>query len=131
MLLVRQAQLVQQQDGDPKRERKSLALLETALQAAGALQSHLVAALDEHREKGEELRQDYAEEAEAEAGPSTSKGKGRAGSPTSEVSEDVDEVGIPKNPEGDAYKNKLRSLKARLRECRIVLHKVSFTMALV
>ncbi|KAL1692669.1 SNF2 family N-terminal domain-containing protein [Schizophyllum commune] len=132
LLLVRQAQLVQQQGGDPKRERKSLALLETALQAAGALQSHLVAALDEHREKGEELRQDYAEahpeEAEAEAGPSTSKGKGRAGSPTSEVSEDVDEVGIPKNPEGDAYKNKLRSLKARLRECRIVLHKVHFLL---
>ncbi|TRM60097.1 hypothetical protein BD626DRAFT_572197 [Schizophyllum amplum] len=134
LLLTRQAQLVQQLAGDPKRERKSLAVLEQALQAAESMQSDIVSVLDEHRKKGDELKKAYTDaqsedevdESDAEAGPG--KGKQRADSPSTEVSDDSDEAGVPKTPDGDAYKNKLRALKTRLRECRIVLHKVHFLL---
>ncbi|TRM58251.1 SNF2 family N-terminal domain-containing protein [Schizophyllum amplum] len=100
LLLTRQAQLVQQLAGDPKRERKSLAVLEKALQAAESMQSGHC--------KGDELKKAYtdaqsedeADESDAEAGPG--EGKQRADSPSTEVSDDSDEAGIPKTPDGDA-----------------------------
>ncbi|KAL1673678.1 hypothetical protein EV122DRAFT_255020 [Schizophyllum commune] len=69
----RKSKLAQQQDGNSKRECKSVALLAAVLLSARALPTPLVASLHEQREKGEALRRAcaaaHAEEAEAEAGP--------------------------------------------------------------
>lgn len=63
--------------------------------------------------------------------------KGRSPSPESDASgedeasentEESDDADIPKNPAGDEYKSKRTSLRSRLRECRLMLHRIKFLL---
>lgn len=97
----------------------------------------LATAIDEHRAAGEVLKKEAAarrESLSAKTGeastPTANKGKGkeREVSEVSSASEDEDsEVkGLPRNPEGEEYVTRRGALQHRLREIKIVLHKVKF-----
>ncbi|KAI0632763.1 SNF2 family N-terminal domain-containing protein [Trametes polyzona] len=128
------AQLVQQDETRLNRYREALDILLAAEKEAQNLVSDMSEALAELAKEGEalkaetaKLREERRHAAREHAAADNGKGKGRARSDTPEGgSVDADEEGLPHNPAGDAHRAKLTTLQARLREARIVLHKVKF-----
>ncbi|KAI0370965.1 hypothetical protein BV20DRAFT_943332 [Pilatotrama ljubarskyi] len=127
------AQLLQQDEMNPHRYREALDVLLNAEKEAQKLVDDLAAALAEHAKEGEKLKAETAKrreerrEARAHHADDNGKGKGRARSDTPEGDNvDADEEGLPHNPIGDAHRAKLGMLQNRLRDARIVLHKVKF-----
>jgi E3 ubiquitin-protein ligase SHPRH len=43
-----------------------------------------------------------------------------------EEEEEGEDLGLPKTPAGDEHRTKRSAIKQRLRECRLLLHKVNF-----
>ncbi|RDX45998.1 hypothetical protein OH76DRAFT_1407336 [Lentinus brumalis] len=131
------AQLIQQEDGNRNRYRQALDLLVEGEQEADKLLADLKEALAEHVKEGERLKAEFrASRRHASAAPSdkskedrsADKGKDRARdeSEAPDLDLEEDEEGIPKNRAGDAHRAKGTSLHQRLREARIVLHKIKF-----
>ncbi|OSD03772.1 hypothetical protein PYCCODRAFT_1365388 [Trametes coccinea BRFM310] len=127
------AQLVQQDDANRNRYREALDILLAAEKEAQKLVGDLVEAVEAHTKEGEQLKAETAKRREelrqAHAEKANDKGKGRARSDTPEHEHehvDADEEGLPHNRIGDAHRAKRVALQTRLREARIVLHKVKF-----
>ncbi|KAI0702634.1 SNF2 family N-terminal domain-containing protein [Earliella scabrosa] len=132
------AQLVQREEQNKNRYRQALDLLIEAEQEADKMMADVKEAIAQHTKEGEKLKEETAQlraarrkgsaddqQAEGDKG----KGKGRANGDTPEVDLqdlEADEEGIPRNPAGDAHRAKSTSLSQRLRENRIVLHKIKF-----
>ena len=132
------AQLIQREDQNKNRYRQALDLLIEAEQEADKMMADVKDAIAQHTKEGEKLKEETAQlraarrkasgddqQAEGDKG----KGKGRANGDTPEVDLqdlEADEEGIPRNPAGDAHRAKSTSLSQRLRENRIVLHKIKF-----
>ncbi|RPD76905.1 hypothetical protein L226DRAFT_459082 [Lentinus tigrinus ALCF2SS1-7] len=132
------AQLIQRENGNRNRYRQALDLLVEAEQEADKLVTDVKEALAEHIKEGERLKAEFrasrrqgspAARSDRSKEQSTDKGKGRARD-ESEAEDNLDleedEEGIPRNPAGDAHRAKGTSLHQRLRESRIVLHKIKF-----
>ncbi|KAI0706718.1 SNF2 family N-terminal domain-containing protein [Cerioporus squamosus] len=132
------AQLIQQEDGNRNRYRQALDLLIEGEQEADKLVADLKEALAEHVKEGERLKAEFrasrrqgssaAQSDKSKQDQTEDKGKGRARneSETPDLDLEEDEEGIPKNPAGDAHRAKGTSLHQRLREARIILHKIKF-----
>ena len=134
------AQLVQQESGNRNRYRQALDMLIEAEEEADKLVADLKEALAEYVKEGERLKAKFrasrgqgffdARGDKSKEAQSANKGKGkdraRAESETPDLDLEADEEGIPKNPAGDAHRAKGISLHQRLREARIVLHKIKF-----
>ncbi|KAI0350953.1 hypothetical protein OH77DRAFT_1411940 [Trametes cingulata] len=127
------AQLLQQDETNRNRYREALDVLLNAEREAQKLVDDLAEALAEHAKEGEKLKAETAKrrearrEARARHVDDNDKGKGRARSETPDGdSVDADDEGLPHNPVGDAHRAKLGMLQNRLRDARIVLHKVKF-----
>ncbi|KAH9856240.1 SNF2 family N-terminal domain-containing protein [Lenzites betulinus] len=127
------AQLLQRDDTKLNRYRESLDILLTAETDAQKLVSDLHDVLAEHTKEGEKLKTETARlrEERRQAAHNHSeddgKGKGRARSDTpAHESVDADEEGLPHNSVGDAHRTKATGLQNRIRDARIVLHKVKF-----
>ncbi|KAJ7595983.1 SNF2 family N-terminal domain-containing protein [Mycena floridula] len=127
---------------DKHRYQHSLNTLVTAEKEAMALIQEVEAEIAEHRAKGEILKKEAAAlrnkrqdviQIDDEIDP-LDKGKQRAVSPSESVSEpDLDDEdtdseygGLPKTPAGDEHRHKGNGLQLRLRECRIVVHRIKF-----
>ena len=136
MNTTRLAQLVQREDQNKNRYRQALDLLIEAEQEADKMMADVKEAIAQHTKEGERLKEEtarlraarrkgFADDQEAEG--DKGKGKGRANGDTPEVDLqglEADGEGIPRNPAGDAHRAKSTSLSQRLRENRIVFHKI-------
>lgn len=127
---VRRAQLQQHEEGHRTRYQGALETLLAAEQEADKLIAEVERAMAEHEEAGEALKAAHPKVLEAmadTAAEGNEKGKGKAaerdGSPDSDDSEDHD---MPKTPAGVEHGIKKRALRQRLRESRVVLHRVKF-----
>ncbi|KAI0742548.1 SNF2 family N-terminal domain-containing protein [Daedaleopsis nitida] len=138
------AQLLQQDDGNRNCYRQALDILLEAEHDADTLLADIKDALAQHTKEGEQLKAEMAQlrasrrQGSADTrndnknGQSSDIGKGKgkelapAQSDTPEPDFDADEEGIPRTPAGEAHKAKGVSLAQRLRESRIVLHKIKF-----
>ncbi|KAI9061801.1 hypothetical protein FKP32DRAFT_1594010 [Trametes sanguinea] len=124
------AQLVQQDEENRNRYREALDILLAAEKEAQKLLGDLVEAVEANTKEGEQLKAETAkrrEELRQARAQENDKGKGRARSDTPEQEHvDADEEGLPHNRVGDAHRAKRVALQSRLREARIVMHKVKF-----
>jgi E3 ubiquitin-protein ligase SHPRH len=135
------AQLQQRDELDLGRYQHALDTLLLAEKEAEQMINDMKAAIAEHDLKGASLKQDAValrESRDPTANQSIprqdngDKGKGRA-KESNEIEEELlsspnDQVleGLPKNPAGEEHAIKRRALQHRLRECYLLLHKVSF-----
>ncbi|KAI0776695.1 SNF2 family N-terminal domain-containing protein [Trametes elegans] len=129
------AQLIQQDDRNLNRYREALDVLLNAEKEADKFVSDLLDAIAEHAKEGAKLKAETAKlrderrQVRAEHAAANGKGKARARSDTPEdedMDADADDEGLPRNPIGDAHRTKGITLHNRLREARMVLHKVKF-----
>ncbi|KAF8731589.1 hypothetical protein AX14_004659 [Amanita brunnescens Koide BX004] len=137
LILAKLAQLQQHLANHFIRYPLALQTLNDAEKQANELMGELATAIDEHRAAGEVLKKEAAarrESLSAKTGeastPTANKGKGKERE-VSEISsasedEDSDVKGLPRNPEGEEYVTRRGALQHRLREIKIVLHKVKF-----
>lgn len=135
-LLVKKAQIQQYDQNNRHRYQDALDTLLSVEKEAKSIIAEIDLAIVEQEAKGKLLK-DEAKSLKIQGSESQgafhSNGKGRAVSPTtsdddSEDGIDEDDIGIPKTPAGDEYKNKRRALQARLRENHVVLHRVKFLL---
>ncbi|KAF5351852.1 hypothetical protein D9756_007728 [Leucocoprinus leucothites] len=111
----------QQQTQDPNRYHKALQTLQDAERDINQLIEELQAAIRQHHERGNTLRTvgDSEGQEDLDEGSNTGdKGKGREISPSDED--------VPNTAAGEEYATKRRALQQRLREARLVLHRVKF-----
>ncbi|KAI8992837.1 SNF2 family N-terminal domain-containing protein [Trametes punicea] len=125
------AQLLQQDELNRNRYREALDILLKAEKEAQKLVDDLVDTLAEHAKEGEELKAETAkrreERRQASIHNANEKGKGRGRSDTPDHDRiDADDEGLPHNPVGDAHRAKRSMLQNRIRDARMVLHKVKF-----
>ncbi|OJT14448.1 hypothetical protein TRAPUB_9026 [Trametes pubescens] len=127
------AQLIQQDESKLNRYREALDILLAAETDAKKLVSDLSDVLAEHAKEGEKLKEETSRLRELRHQATThhaadhNKGKGRARSDSPDYdSVEADEEGLPHNPIGDAHRAKAGMLQNRIRDARIILHKVKF-----
>ncbi|KAF8624317.1 hypothetical protein AX15_005947 [Amanita polypyramis BW_CC] len=134
LVLVRLAQLQQYVAADLTRYQHALGTLQSAEKQVNELLAEINTAIDEHHGKGEVLKKEAAARRDSSASqanePSTDKGKGRERE-ISEIPSDRDESseedkGLPHNLAGEEHATKRGALQHRLREVKLVLHKVKF-----
>ncbi|KII84144.1 hypothetical protein PLICRDRAFT_179819 [Plicaturopsis crispa FD-325 SS-3] len=132
--LIRRAQLQQHHNADRTRHRRALDTLLQAEKETNELIKEVTAALGEHELKGEALKKETAARREALKGRDkdalADKGKGKArersSSATPSDDDESEDGDVPKTPAGEAYTNKRRALQQRVRESRVLLHRVKF-----
>lgn len=127
------AQLLQQDESKLNRYREALDMLVAAETEAQKLVSDLSDVLNEHAKEGEKLKEETTRlrelrhQATSHHAADHNKGKGRARSDSPDHdSVEADEEGLPHNPIGDAHRAKAGMLQNRIRDARIILHKVKF-----
>ncbi|KAL1937944.1 hypothetical protein VTO73DRAFT_12694 [Trametes versicolor] len=127
------AQLLQQDESKLNRYREALDMLVAAETEAQKLVSDLSDVLSEHAKEGEKLKEETTRlrelrhQATSHHAADHNKGKGRARSDSPDHdSVEADEEGLPHNPIGDAHRAKAGMLQNRIRDARIILHKVKF-----
>lgn len=133
LILARLAQLQQHVANDFIRYQLALQTLKDAEKQANELINEIKTAMDEHLAAGEVLKKEARRLSAKARVTSTStvdkgKGKERAVSEVPSTSEDEDsEVeGLPRNPAGEDHATRSGALQHRLREIRLLLHKVKF-----
>lgn len=136
--LVQTAQVQQLDQEDHHRYQNSLVTILAAEKEITKLIQEIESAIAEHRSKGDILKQQGAESRQRQGlnldsdnnddDLAKEKGKQREMSitPSEEGESDSEDGDIPKTPAGEEYINKRRALQQRLRESRIVLHRVKF-----
>ncbi|TFK26931.1 hypothetical protein FA15DRAFT_666880 [Coprinopsis marcescibilis] len=148
--IIRYAQLVQQNDDAPDRLRIAREALDLALAETNNLVDEINKQLTEHRARGEVLKKEATalrlERAKALASGATAsssadkdkdKGKGRAMDQEDEDSgsdsgdeddygEEEQDKGIPKTLAGKEHRTKTATFKMRLREAKLLMHRVKF-----
>ncbi|KAF7984569.1 hypothetical protein HWV62_13783 [Athelia sp. TMB] len=121
---VRKAQL-QQHGAGRARYQDALATLLGAEAEAGGVIAEVGRALAEHAEAGAALKAaDVDEGGKGRARDGDDGGKGKARDAGSEA--DSEEGDVPQTPAGLEHAAKGRALRQRLREARVVLHRVKF-----
>lgn len=137
LALSRLAQLQQHAANDFNRYPKALQALKDAEKQANDMIGEIKTVLDEHHAAGEVLKKEVAAKRQSlgiragEASTSTTdkgKGKERAVSEAPSDSEDEgsEDTKLPRNPAGEEHTMKRGALQHRLREIKLVLHKVKF-----
>jgi len=136
LALSRLAQLQQHATNDFNRYPKALQTLKDSEKQANDMIGEIKTALDEHRTAGEVLKKEAAARRSSlgmrasEVSTSTAdkgKGKERAVSEVPPDSEDGDsEDKVLHNPAGEEHAAKRGALQHRLREIKLVLHKLKF-----
>ncbi|KAF8630101.1 hypothetical protein AX17_005497 [Amanita inopinata Kibby_2008] len=138
LVLTRLAQLQQNVETDRNRYQRALETILEAEKQANSLIAEINSAIDEHHERGEALKKDTAVQRETlfnrnggsslDAGADKGKGKERevAEILSGSEDEDLEDRGLPRNPAGEEHVSKRRAMQHRLRECKLVLHKVKF-----
>ncbi|KAK0216540.1 SNF2 family N-terminal domain-containing protein [Armillaria nabsnona] len=122
--IVRLAQLKQHDNNDHNRYHRSLELLLAAEKEANKLIDEIESAITDHDVKGDVLKKEAAARRASQPELPSRKGKERELSWT--PSEDTDDDGLPRTPAGEEHGIKRRALQQRLRESRMVLHRVKF-----
>ncbi len=122
--IVRLAQLKQHDNNDHNRHHRSLELLLAAEKEANKLIDEIELAITEHDVRGDLLKKEAAARRASQPELPSRKGKERELSWT--PSEDTDDDGLPRTPAGEEHGIKRRALQQRLRESRMVLHRVKF-----
>ncbi|GJE89122.1 hypothetical protein PsYK624_052160 [Phanerochaete sordida] len=124
-LMTETAQLYQRHEQHHTRYQTALEILSQAEKEANDVIQEIEATIAAHDQDGRRLKAQATAfvsgqqgVGESSAGPSDDKGKGRA------MSEESDD--LPRNAAGEEHRVKRRALVARLRECQITLHKVTF-----
>ena len=127
MILTKLAQLQQHAEADRNRYQHAIEILKEAEKQVNELMAEIKGAMAEHDEKGEALKEDAAARREQPA-PAMEKGKGkeRAVSDALSDEQDSEDKGLPRNPAGEEHATRRRALQHRLREAKVVLHKVKF-----
>jgi E3 ubiquitin-protein ligase SHPRH len=127
--VIKSAQLLQHDETDKNRHQHVRDRLKEAETDVRKLMKELENVLADHDLKGKVLKE--------EAGnrqvkfDTTGKGKGRMiadadDEDDEEEEEEGEDLGLPKTPAGDEHRTKRSAIKQRLRECRLLLHKVNF-----
>ncbi|TFK32939.1 SNF2 family N-terminal domain-containing protein [Crucibulum laeve] len=131
--LIRYAQLQQHERNNLSRYENALETLICAETETNRHIEEIMTVLSEHDAKGEILKKKaaalkgYMSTDEAEASSlSHEKGKGRQTPEEIIHEDDPEDQDLPRNPTGEEHKNKRRALKQRLREARLLLHRVKF-----
>jgi E3 ubiquitin-protein ligase SHPRH len=139
--LIRCAQLIQHAEDDSSRHQAALDALLQAKKDASALVDDVKAAMAQHDAKGKVLKREAAangeargralprdadEEVEMDTSSGRGKDKDKNATPDAELDGSVYDD-LPKTPAGEAHAAKRRGLVARLRECRLTLHRVKLT----
>ncbi|PBK60985.1 hypothetical protein ARMSODRAFT_676532 [Armillaria solidipes] len=122
--IVRLAQLKQHNNNDHNRYHRSLELLLAAEKEANKLIDEIELAITDHDVKGDVLKKEAAARRTSQPELPSRKGKERELSWT--PSEDTDDDGLPRTLAGEEHGIKRRALQQRLRESRMVLHRVKF-----
>ncbi|KAF9459395.1 SNF2 family N-terminal domain-containing protein [Collybia nuda] len=122
--IITAAQLQQRDERDINRYKNALATLIQAEKEATALTEDVKNALAEHSVKGALLKKE-ASTAIPEDERLPGKGKERQRD-VSEVTQDSSDNDLPHSPAGDEHGKKRGALQNRLRECRLILHRVKF-----
>lgn len=138
--LIRVAQLKQHDNADHTRYQRASETLLDAEKEANALVKEMEAVIAEHRAKGEVLKAAAAELRDGRGldGPARSnreeespKGKGKQREvslslSSDDGSDDGEDANLPRTSAGKEHKDKRSALQQRLRESRVVLHRVKF-----
>ena len=144
-LMIRSAQLHQHDEDNPNRYQIALDTLLAAEQQIKDQITEIMNVLADHDEKGKIMKEEAAalrkarKEALGAVVPGNDKGKGKAREVSEELSEDEDEddedehedpedKGLPKTPAGKQHKAQRGALKSRLREARLILHRIKFLL---
>ncbi|KAF6756271.1 SNF2 family N-terminal domain-containing protein [Ephemerocybe angulata] len=152
-LIIRYAQLVQQNEMMDRSKKLALEAYQLAETEANKHIKEIEDLLKDHQAKGEILKKEAAAlrleqtqaraVAQATAGieePAQSqsldkgKGKAKAGAESDDDDEDdeeednLEDKGLPKTPAGKEHRARTQALKTRLREGKLLLHKVKFLM---
>ncbi|KAK0200494.1 SNF2 family N-terminal domain-containing protein [Desarmillaria ectypa] len=122
--IVLLAQLKQQDKDDHNHYHRALELLLIAEKEANELIDEIESAITNHDAKGDVLKKEAAARRASQPELPSRKGKERELSWT--PSEDTDDDGLPRTPAGEEHGVKRRALQQRLRESRMVLHRVKF-----
>ncbi|KAH9476541.1 putative ATP-dependent helicase [Psilocybe cubensis] len=136
-LMIRYAQLQQKDDTVPNHQQNALRTLVLVEEDTNKHLEEIKDALTKHDAKGKILIEEAAQlrqqrEVSAEAGEPNEKGKGKARDSADGreddggEDEDPEEKGLPKTPAGEEHRVKRRTLKSRLREGYVLLHRVKF-----
>jgi len=133
--LIRQAQLVQRDEEMPDARQVALELFKVAENEITSHMTEINHLLQQHHAKGEILKKEAAAH-QAQVSSSTNKGKEKEKEQDKDddteddddEEDNVEDRGIPKTPAGKEHKAKTHSLKARLREAKLVLHQIKFLM---
>lgn len=134
LILSRLAQLQQHVANDFIRYQLALQTLKDAEKQANELINEIKTTMDEHRAAGEVLKESRRELLSAKAGeastPTVAKGKGKEREvsevPSTSENEDSEVKELPRNPAGEEHATRSGALLHRLREIKLVLHKVKF-----
>ncbi|KAK0502526.1 SNF2 family N-terminal domain-containing protein [Armillaria luteobubalina] len=122
--IVRLAQLKQHDNNDHSRYHRSLELLLAAEKEADGLIDEIELAITDHDAKGDVLKKEAP--ARRAPQPELPSRKGKERELSWAPSEDTDDDGLPHTPAGEEHGIKRRALQQRLRESRMVLHRVKF-----
>lgn len=134
------AQLTQYNKADLNRYQHALETLLLAEKEAKGLLEEFRLVLAEHDAKGEIMKEEarvlrevrneiYSSDTEqAPSSPDKGKGKERQLSPEREADDEdsLDDKDIPRTPAGDEHKVKRRGIQQRIRDGRLLLHRVKF-----
>ncbi|KAH8818676.1 SNF2 family N-terminal domain-containing protein [Flagelloscypha sp. PMI_526] len=141
LLIVRQAQLIQLDIGNGKRYQQGLDLLLRARERTDALLKDITSAFENWKKKAESLKAAAKAKKAADREKAKDKGKGRElfSSSDAEGSDEEDEedeealvdseselAGLPKTPAGKEHRSKGQGLLNRLRETKLLFHRVRF-----
>jgi len=138
-MLIRHAQLEQQDETVPNRYQNALRTLKIAEAESKKHIDEIKDVLSRHDAKGKILKEEAArlrQERQEKSGEQETpfddkKGKRKAHDIEDEREEDggeedPEEKGLPKTPAGEEHRVKRRALKMRLRESYVTLHRVKF-----
>lgn len=135
--MIRYAQLQQKDDTVANHQQNALRTLVLAEEDTNKHLEEIKDALAKHDAKGKILIEEAAQlrqqrESSTETIETSGKGKGKARDRGDErdddgsEDEDPEEKGLPKTPAGEEHRVKRRTLKGRLREGYVLLHRVKF-----
>lgn len=130
LVLARLAQLQQHVANDFIRYQLALQTLKDAEKQANELINEIKRTMDEHRAAGDVLTKEAKRRAGEASTTTADKGKGKEREvsevPSTTEDEDAEVKGLPRNPAGEEHATRSGALQHRLREIKLVLHKVKF-----
>lgn len=139
-MFLKHAQLEHKDETIENRYQSSLKILQAAAKETDKYIEDIRDTLAKHDAIGKEMKEETAllrEERTEEPPVDSEKGKGKevvklddqdADNDNDASEEDLEEKGLPKTPAGEEHRHKRAALKQRLREGRLLLHRVHFLL---